>query len=239
MDTRRDASPLTASPLVAGLADDERREVLAAASRRRVARGQALFRQGEPAEALFLVEAGRVKLTQVTPDGREVIVRLAGPGELFAAIAALDGKSYPFGAVAAAPSQVLAFTRPMLRALFARLPRLESNVLGVVGTHARESLDRVRELSTEPVPQRLARALLRLIGPGPGEPGAPDFVIEGVTQQELADLTATTLYTVSRTLSQWEADGVVTAGRGRIVVRSRRHLEALASAGQPPASPRL
>lgn len=230
MDPRRDSSPAEGSALVAGLGAEQRREVLAAGAPRRLARGQALFRQDEPAAALFLVEAGRVKLTQVTPDGREVIVRLAGPGELFAAIAALDGKSYPFSAVAAAPTRVLAFTRPVLRALFARLPRLEANVLGVVGTHARESLDRVRELSTEPVPQRLARALLRL---GPGErAGADDaFVIAGVTQQELADLTATTLYTVSRTLSQWEAEGVVTAGRGRIVVRSRERLAALAEPG--------
>lgn len=226
MDTRRDASPTDASPLLAGLTEGQRREVLAAASLRRVSRGQALFRQDEPAEALFLVEAGRVKLTQTTLDGREVIVRLAGPGELFAAIAALDGKSYPFSAVGAEPSRVLAFTRPVLRALFASLPRLEANVLGVVGTHARESLDRVRELSTEPVPQRLARTLLRLIAPG--EQG---LLIQGVTQQELADLTATTLYTVSRTLSQWQADGVVTVARGRIVVRSREALEALATAG--------
>lgn len=226
MDPHRDVFALGASPLFAGLGADERQAAVAAATSRRIARGQALFHQDEPAEALFVVEAGRIKLTQLTPDGREVIVRLAGPGEPFAAIAALDGKAYPFTAVAAVPSRVLVFGRPALRALFARLPRLEANVLGVVGRHARESLDRVRELSTEPVPQRLARTLLRLLPPT-GNAGT----IEGVTQQELADLVGTTLYTVSRTLSRWEEDGAVTAGRGRIVVKSRRRLDVLAGAG--------
>lgn len=226
MDARRDASPLPASALFAGLDDPQCRDVRASASARRLARGQVLFRQDEPAVALFVVESGRVKLTQLTPDGREVIVRLAGPGEPFAAIAALDGKTYPFSAVAATPACVLGFARPELRALFARLPRFEANVLGVVGAHARESLDRVRELSTEPVPQRLARTLLRLLAPQAAAGTAA--TIEGVTQQELADLVATTLYTVSRTLSQWERDGIVNVRRGRITVTSRARIEALA-----------
>lgn len=229
MESRDSSARLAASPLFTGLTPDERAGVVAAGSARRLLRGRTLFRQDDPAEALFLVESGRVKLTQLTPAGREVIVRLAGPGELFAAVAALDGKAYPFTATAAAPGCVLAFPRPVLRGLFARLPRLEANVLGVVGAHARESLDRVRELATEPVGQRLARALLRLVPLGAAGEGG--VVIEGVTQQELADMTATTLYTVSRTLSRWEQEGVVAAGRGRVTVKSRVRLAALAGGG--------
>lgn len=224
MTARDDTAFFEGCPLAAGLDPGQRADVLRAGIARRLSRGQMLFREGEPAEALFVVAAGRVRLTRSTPEGREVIVRLVSPGEPFAAVAALDGKTYPFGAVATAPTVVRAWPRPALRALFERLPRLQTNVLDVIGAHARESLDRVRELSTESVPRRLARALLRLLPRPPGSPA----VIAGVTQQELADLSATTLFTVSRTLTAWEAQGLVAVARGRLTLRDLARLEALA-----------
>jgi CRP-like cAMP-binding protein len=209
--------------LLAGLSADERRHVLAAGIAKALAKGEVLFRQGEPAESLFVVEDGRVKMTQLGAEGQEVILRLAGPGEMFAAIAVLDGKTYPFGASAVAETRVRHWPRKVLHALFRSLPTLQSNVLGVVGSHSREMLDRFRELATEPAPRRLARALLRLL---PDDP-APQKV-EGLTRQDLADMTGTTLYTVSRILSEWQSDGIVETGRGRVAVRARARLEALA-----------
>lgn len=214
--------------LLRGLAPDEQREVLTAAGSRRLAREQVLFLQGDLAEALCLVEPGRLKLTQVTADGQTVTVRFTGPGELCAAIAVLDGKTYPFSATAVEPTRVRLWTRPVLRDLFRKRPRLETNLLEVVGAHSREMLDRFRELATEPVARRVARALLRLV-PG-GRLGADGVLIERLTQQDLAELAATTPYTVNRILSEWDAAGVVRKGRGKIVVRSERRLAEIAEA---------
>jgi len=186
-----------------------------------------MFQQDDPAEALFLVEAGRLKLTQLTTDGRELIVRIVGPGEVFAAMAVLDGKTYPFSATAVEESQVMAWSRSLLPGLFQEHPQLQANLLQVVGAHARETMDRFRELATEPVPQRLARALLRLLPLG-DECCADGVFLVGITQQQLADITATTQYTVSRVLSQWEGEGLLTTGRGKIRIRSRRRLAELA-----------
>jgi len=186
-----------------------------------------MFQQDDPAEALFLVEAGRLKLTQLTTDGRELIVRIVGPGEVFAAMAVLDGKTYPFSATAVEESQVMAWSRSLLPGLFQEHPQLQANLLQVVGAHARETMDRFRELATEPVPQRLARALLRLLPLG-DECCADGVFLVGITQQQLADITATTQYTVSRVLSQWEGEELLTTGRGKIRIRSRRRLAELA-----------
>jgi CRP/FNR family transcriptional regulator, nitrogen oxide reductase regulator len=214
------------SPLLTGLSEPDVRDVLSRARVQSFSKGDVLFRQDAPAEALHVVAEGRVKLTQVTAEGQEIIVRLCGPGEVFAGIAVLDGKTYPFTAAAVESARVLRWTRPVLRALFEACPRLEANVLEIVGGHAREMLDRFRELATEPVPRRVARALLRQV---PGERQHEDaFLIEGVTQQDLAEMAATTLYTVSRVLSEWEGAGVVETGRGRIHVLSRRRLQELA-----------
>ncbi len=216
-----------ASPLLNGLSAVARRAVVAEARRHSLAQGEALFRQDEPAQALFAVETGRLKLTQLTAEGREVIVRIVGRGEVFAAMAVLDGKAYPFSASAVEESRVLAWSRGRLPDLFRAHPQLQANVLSVIGAHARETLDRFRELATEPVAQRLARALLRLLPLG--DPCCEDGVfLEGITQQQLADISATTLFTVSRVLSQWESQGLLTRGRGRVRIRSRRQLSQLA-----------
>ena len=216
------------SPLLEGLPAAEARRVLSEARERQLDKGEILFHQDEAAEALHVVTEGRVRLTQLTAEGQEVVVRLCGPGEVFAGIAALDGKAYPFTAAAAEPSRVLLWRRAALQELFRAVPRLQANVLEIVGAHAREMLDRFREMATEPVPRRLARALLRLV---PRErPGQDDALIVGVTQQDLAEMAGTTLYTVSRVLSEWEAIGAVTTGRGRVHVRSLGRLQEIAEA---------
>jgi CRP-like cAMP-binding protein len=173
------------------------------------------------------VETGRLKLTQVTADGQTVTVRITGPGELCAAIAVLDGKTYPFSAAALEAGVVRLWTRPVLRELLRKWRVFETNLLEVVGAHSREMLDRVRELSTEAVPRRVARALLRLARGG-GRPTPEGILIERLTQQDLAELTATTIYTVNRILAGWEADGLLRKGRGKLLVRSEKRLAEIA-----------
>ncbi len=217
----------SSASLMKGLTAEEKGAALAASAVKQLEAQQVLFHQDDPAEALYLVEAGRLKLSQLTATGQTVIVRLVPPGELCAAIAVLDGKSYPFTGSAAEPSRVRLWPRSRLRDLFRRVPRLEANVLEIVGSHAREMMDKFRQLATEPVPQRVARALLRL-AESAGQAVRDGTRIERVTQQDLADLTATTLYSVNRVLSDWQTEGVVTRSRARIVIRDEARLRRLA-----------
>jgi len=206
--------------LLRGLSDEEQEHVRRRGVRRRITKGQILLRQGEPAEALYLVEAGRLKLTQLTADGQAVTVRFTGLGELCAAVAVLDGKAYPFSATAVESGEVRFWTRAVLRELFRQCPALERNVLEIVGMHSRELLDRFRELATEPVAQRLARCLLRLARLGDRGTRGQALLLD--------ELAATTIYTVNRVLSEWEADRLVRRGRARITVLSEQRLTAIA-----------
>jgi CRP-like cAMP-binding protein len=135
----------------------------------------------------------------------------------------LDGKAYPFTAQAAEDTRVRLWPRALLRELFRTIPRLEANLLEIVGAHAREMMDKFRELATEPVPQRVARAVLRLVETS-GRPRPDGLQVDRVTQQDLAELTATTLYTVNRILSEWETEGILSRGRGRLVIHSEERL---------------
>jgi CRP-like cAMP-binding protein len=218
---------VTRSRIFDGLTDADRRAWLEASSLRLLKRRQALARQGETAHCFYLVESGLLKLIQVTVDGAELIVRFVGPGEPFGGVVALDGMSYPVTALAIEPTRLRAWPRETLGPLLQRYPHVRTNIMREMTAHMTDALTRVRELATERVGQRLAHTLLRLMRQS-GRP-TPDGVLipHSLTRQELSELTGTTLYTVSRLLSKWQADGVLQSAGRRLIIRSPRRLETL------------
>ncbi len=224
MEARGDVSR---SRIFDGLTDLERREWLAGAERREARRGQPIARQGEPAASFYLVETGLLKLLQLTADGRQLIVRFVGPCEPFGGVVALEGTSYPVTALAVEPTLLHCWSSGSVGRLLGRFPQVRLNIMREMTAHMTDALTRVRELTTERVSQRLAHTLLRLMRQC-GRP-TPDGVLiaHALTRQELSELVGTTLYTVSRTMSQWEASGVLRCSRRELLVRSPRGLEAL------------
>ena len=217
--------------LFEGFAPGEGEAVLAAGAPRVLCRGEVLFREGELAMALYLVEAGRMKLTQVAADGQEVILRYLAPGDAFAAVALFERSTYPVTAKATERTRVRAWPREVLPDLIREHPRFEANLLRIVSSHTREALSRVRELATEPVAQRLARTILRLGHQiGRREPDGA-LSIERITQQEVADIAGASLYTVSRTLAGWEDQGIVETGRQRYRILDAARLAGMAERG--------
>lgn len=225
--------PIARSRVFDGLTEDERQAWLEASIPREWKRGQAVARQGEPAHAFYIVETGLLKLLQLTPDGREVIVRFVGPGEPFGGIVALDTAAYPITALAAEPSRLRAWPRETLAPLLQQYPQVRVNIMREMATHMTDALTRVRELTTARVGQRLAHTLLRLIRQcGREAPGGGVLISHSLTRQELADLTGTTLYTVSRTLSKWEEEGILQTDNRRLLIRDPERLKALSEADE-------
>jgi CRP-like cAMP-binding protein len=215
--------------LFRGLEPEAVKEVLRASSARSLASGECLFLQGDPVEALFVVDSGHLRLVQHTADGEEVVVRTLGGGEIVAGVALLDKRSYPVSAIAQSDCRVVAWSRPRIAELAGRYPLLRANVLATIADRMQDTLSRVRELSTETVGQRVARALLRLARDH-GRPVPEGTLIDRrLGRQELADLAGASMFTASRLLAGWSRDGVLRVGRERVVVRSMERLEALAS----------
>ncbi len=225
--------PLTAisrSRVFDGLTDDERRTWLDASIAREWKAGQTVARQGDPARAFYLVETGLLKLVQLTAEGREVIVRFVGPAEPFGGVVALDKAAYPITALAVESSRLRGWPAELLGPLLQRFPQVRMNIMREMATHMTDALTRVRELTTERVGQRLAHTLLRLMRQCGRQTPEGVLIAHALTRQELAELTGTTLYTVSRTLSQWEAEGILRTANRRVLVRSPDRLEALTHA---------
>jgi len=224
---RLDRRLLERAPALAELTAEERERMAASAGIHTAAAREILFRQGEAATAFFFLTDGRVKLTQVSPEGQELVVRFIAPGQIFAAIALLPDRTYPVTAQAAMTSRMLQWRGPGLLELTRAVPRLMQVAGEAMADHMEEVTGRLREVSTERVAQRLSRTLLRLaeqIGQSTEEGVLLDLPL---TRQDLAEMTGTTLYTVSRLLSRWEVEGLVSTGRERVVLCNLQRLTAL------------
>jgi CRP-like cAMP-binding protein len=214
--------------LFRGLPPAELCAAVRAAGYRTLARGAVLFREGDPADALYVLTQGRVKVTQLTVDGVEILLRFVGPGELFGCVAALGERVYPGTAVAVEPGMVLRWESKVIAALLESCPHLSQNVLRLLTGRVLELQARLRELFTERVERRIARALLRLACQAGREAEDGVLIDLPLSRQSLASLTGTTLYTASRILSRWEQQGLIASGRARILLRSLHGLTAIA-----------
>lgn len=178
-----------------------------------------LFMQGDEAGRMYLVTAGRVRLSQFTPEGQQVTLRYVAPGEAFGVIAALSDAAYPVSAQAVEPGRALTWDRDALRNLMADIPQLALNALSILASRVREFQDAIRHLATQRVERRIARALLRLASQMGRKTPEGVLIDMPLSRQDLAELTGTTLYTVSRTLSAWETAGLVKTGREQVLIR--------------------
>lgn len=192
------------------------RQKIAAATRERVApKGATLFRQGQPAENVWAVKDGVVHIVKSGADGREMVLEVIPPGELFGAVAALEGRPYPAMAVAAEDSVVWCVPAALVRDLCQRYPTVRTAMVSQVTERLRAAHERLRSVALERVEQRLARMLLTL-AEKIGHREAGDTVVLNVSRQELADMIGTTVETTIRITSKWQKAGVIHSSRNEI-----------------------
>jgi len=231
MDEGPSSAPLQAlakSPLFRGLPTSELSVALEAGSHRRVRRKEFFFPQEEAASYFYVIVAGRIRLTQLTAEGHQVIMRFIGPGDGIGIVAALTSADYPVSAEAITDCWALSWDGPTLVRLMERFPCLAINGMLLVTGRLHELQNRYRELATERVERRVARALLRLARQAGKRTEEGVLLAMPLTRQDLAEMTGTTLYTVSRICSKWESDELIETGRERFVIRNPHGLVTIA-----------
>lgn len=211
-------------PPFANSSREEQDDILRQASILRLNSGVAVFEQGAPATRFYLLVHGRLKATQLTGDGQRVLVRVVNPGDLFGFVRALGRRDYPATATASQDSLVLAWPTSQWEPLLVRHPGFALNTVQAIGERLQEAHVRFCELATEEVERRVAHTVLRLVQQS-GRPEAEGIRIDfPVTRQDIAEMTGTTLHTVSRILSAWEDRGLVVGGRQKLLVRDPQQL---------------
>lgn len=230
--TPRDPSTITSQlahvPLLESLPADTLTRVVGLAHSKQLEGGGFFFNEGDRAELFFVLTSGRVKLTQLTPEGHQIVLRLIGPGEAFGGGGAFGDPTYPVSAEAVEESTALAWTSATMRQLLESEPTMAVNALRFVAARYHDLQRRYRQAMTERVERRVARAVLRLVHDAGRRVDAGVEIAFPVSRQDIAEMTGTTLYTVSRLLSAWEERGLVRSGRQRIVLTKPHALVAIA-----------
>lgn len=228
-----DESLLTHVAPFAGLARAQIRTILDLATSQRFETGETIFHEGAEADRFYLLLDGYIRVGRVTPEGEHVTVMHFPAGQLFGIADALGHKTFPASAVAASETIVLSWPRRLWAEFTAQYPGFSLEAYKTIGARMKEMHDRMVEMATQQVEQRVANALLRLITQTGRRTDAGIEVDFPITRQDLSEMTGTTLHTVSRLLSGWEKRGIVESKRKHIMVRQPHQLVMMAEPAAP------
>lgn len=194
----------------------------------RIAKDAAVFEQEGEAHSFFLLLDGHVRVVKATTEGQQVIVRYISPGELLGIAHALGRTTYPATAIAAVDCVVLAWPGRLWPDFAAAFPDFGANTYRTVGNRLQDAHTRVVEMSTEQVDRRVAHALLKLVNQTGRKTDEGILIDFPISRQDIAEMTGTTLHTVSRLLTAWEEQGLVKSGRQKVTVVEPHRLLVLA-----------
>ena len=212
---------LQSIPYFAGLSHDELDLVRKLIFEKKVERGDIIVLEGEPAEALYFVGSGAVKMFRTSVDGKEQVLSIVRPGESFNDVAIFDSGPNLAGAQAMGPATVYGILQHDLHAFLQEHPQTALNVTNVLAAQLRHLASLVADLSFQPVVSRVAKILLEYAGDG----ASPS---QRLTQQDMAAIVGTVREVVGRSLKALETDGVIRMDRHRIVITDREALEDIA-----------
>ncbi len=189
---------------------------------------QVICLSGEPAEQLFVVADGRVRLLRHSLAGKDILLDLLTPGEFFGALSGLGNDVYPDTAQAHSPCCILVIRREAFQQILQRQPAVALRVIDIMAVRLRSANERVHQLSALAVEARIASILLTL-GAKFGEQQKIGFLLQvPLTRDDLAGMAGTTTESASRVMSRFQKDGLIRAGRGWVAVTDRAGLEAVA-----------
>lgn len=223
-------SLLAPLPPFSQLAAPQIRTILDHAVSRRFDEGAAVFEEGRAADSFYLLLDGTIRAVRTTPDGDQVTSLHVPPGQLFGIAAALGRDTYPATAVAASEVLALSWPTTLWHSFVADYPGFATQTYITIGARVSEMNERIVEMSTQHVEQRIAHALLRLVNQSGRRTENGIEIDFPITRQDVSEMTGTTLHTVSRLLSAWEKDGIVSSKRKKIIVRDAHRLVVLGDA---------
>lgn len=216
------------------LAADDCERIIAAGRLYEKQPGSFFFQQGEESTMLYVIVSGRVKLSQVTSEGQQVIVNYFGQGEGLGIVMALNELPYPLSAEAIEPCLAIGWQRETMLDLMQHNAQLALNGLNMVGRRFAQMQNRFQELATQRVEQRVARALMRLVRQFGRRTEEGLLIDMPLSREDLAQMTGTNLYSVSRILSKWEGEGLIATGRKQVTLLKAHELVVLAEDIPPP-----
>jgi CRP-like cAMP-binding protein len=211
------AVPFDSIPLLATLKKDDRDALEPLCRMRGYEKGETIFREGDPADRIHFVYAGRVKIVK-SAGARDVILEILGPGEPVGAVAAFERGKFPASAVAIEPSGLVSIPEREFFALLERRPDMTRRMLGGLTVRLMMLNKRLADM-TGSAESRAARLFVTLAERMGQKTPEGMFIPLALSRQELADLIGTTLETAIRLMSRWQKEDVVITRADGFVIR--------------------
>ena len=230
-NTRHAANTFASIELFQRLAPAALQDVMALANTRRLSKGYRIFDQGSPATRAHALIEGSVRVSQSGIDGAQIIVRFIRPGETFGTVGIFTDGRYPADAEALADSLEASWSKAELLDLIERHPPIAMNTIHIVGKRLQEVQERVRELSTQRVEQRVANAVLRLTRQAGYTTAAGTAIEIPLRRKDVADISGTTLHTASRILTAWEKAGWLVSENQHLTICKSSEISRIADGG--------
>jgi CRP-like cAMP-binding protein len=238
----RDAkmSALLTAPLFQAMRPEELAEIVRFSSERRVGKGATIFQKGDDGSSLMAVLSGRVRISSISAEGREITLNMIDPGEVFGEIALLDAKPRSADAGAVEDTLLMVVERRHFLPFLRKNEDLYLRLLAVLCERLRQTSLALEEMALHDLPARLARMLLKLSQdygrPAPGGGVRIDFKM---SQRDMSTLVASSRESVNKQLKVWRERGVLALDAGYITLRRPQELAALLEEPEPLSRPRI
>jgi CRP/FNR family transcriptional regulator, cyclic AMP receptor protein len=212
-------------PAFSALAQDDLARVADVAVPRTFGAGAVVFREGDPSNTCYIVRSGHARAIREHPDGRSITLANFGPGDIFGELAMFDDESRSATVETLEPTEVIAILGGDMHRLLREHSDIAVKLLAALGRRLRETNERLARQSFQTVQSRVASVLAQLVAQARAE-GAPDGdVLITSTQADLAQLAGSSRESASRFLAVLERAGLITQGRGKLVVHDAAALE--------------
>ncbi|UCD79222.1 MAG: Crp/Fnr family transcriptional regulator [Desulfobacterales bacterium] len=219
---------ISAIPLFSGLPEDQIAAIKQIAVEKKVNKGEILFSEGDEGNGFFVIAEGRLKVFKVSPEGKEQILHILGPGQPFGEVSVFAGQRFPANAQALDAARVFFLPRAAIVDLIAANPSLALNMLAVMSKKLRQFAVQIENLSLKEMPARLASYLLYLAE----EQGDSATITLKTSKGQLASILGTIPETLSRVFAKLSGQNLIRVEGKKITLLDRSGLEDLAGFGK-------
>jgi CRP/FNR family transcriptional regulator, cyclic AMP receptor protein len=211
--------------LFRGFKADERDAILGRVRTRNLKTGETVFAIGSPGDNMMAVLNGTVRISVPAPDGKELLLAILQPGEVFGELAVLDGKERSADAIANSPCTLAILDRRDILSFLEQHPAVWLKLISVLCDRLRHADQQLSEVALLQLPARLAKTMLRILKTEPRSMASPGQPTIHLNQQELANMVGGTRERVNKCLASWRREGILKVSEGKIIISNIPALE--------------
>lgn len=186
-----------------------------------------IFSEGDPSDWFYIVLNGKVKITKLSHEGKEIILEIISPMDFFGGLAVIKGFPYPANAIAMEDSELLKISRSNLMRILDRFPGLMYCMALQLSERMKESHETLKNIALERVEVRIASLLLKLADKTGKETEGGVLIDMKLTKQDIAEMVGTTVETSIRTMSKFKKLDIVSDREGQIIIKDIKKLKNL------------